>query len=127
MPPRCGACLLYTSGSNLLTVNITSSRYLPLSLQDVENIAAENENISATAAKISQSSTVKAGSTTYSASIIGNVPASQDLSALTLARGRFLKTPDLDNNSACLLYTSKSPGQRLYAFVPGRLTGMGND
>lgn len=87
-------------GSNLLTVNITSSRYLPLSLQDVENIAAENENISATAAKISQSGTVKAGSTTYSASIIGTVPAYQDLSALTLARGRFLKTPDLDNNSA---------------------------
>ncbi|MEA5002688.1 MAG: ABC transporter permease, partial [Christensenella sp.] len=87
-------------GASTISVSVTSSRYQPLSLSEVSGFADEYESIGASAATTTQSATLKAGDTSTTASVVGSVPAYADINDLSVQSGRFLKSPDVENNSA---------------------------
>jgi putative ABC transport system permease protein len=88
-------------GTNLLTVSIRSSRNNSLTLEGLEEFANSSAVISSVAPTISQASvTLKADTITYEdGSMIATVPGYDEIRNYTLAQGRFLKQPDLDNRS----------------------------
>ncbi len=86
-------------GTNLLTVNIRSYRYNPITM-DVLNALAEDAAISEIAPVITETATAKAGSITYDeGGIEATVPGYDTIRNLSVQYGRFLKQPDLDNRS----------------------------
>lgn len=86
-------------GTNLLTVNIRSYRYNPITMDGL-NILAEDTAISAIAPVITETTTAKAGSITYDdGSIEATVPGYDAIRNLSVQYGRFLKQPDIDNRS----------------------------
>ncbi len=91
---------LQTLGADKLSVSITSSRYQPLTLSDINALPEEYESISLSAPTITQSATVKAGDISTSSSIIGTTSSYADVNSLSVQSGRFLKSPDIENNSA---------------------------
>ena len=87
-------------GASTISVSVTSSRYQPLTLSEVSAFADEYDSISSSAASTTQSATLKAGDTSATASVVGTVPAYAEINDLSLQSGRFIKSPDVDNNSA---------------------------
>ncbi|MFZ5974678.1 MAG: ABC transporter permease [Bacillota bacterium] len=87
-------------GTNLLTVNIMGARDSSVTMDELYQLAADNDSISAIAPAITQSATTKAGDNEYTdGSIIGTIPGYDTIRNLTVASGRFLKQPDIDNRS----------------------------
>ena len=87
-------------GSNLLTVSIRDDRYHNLTAADIDQLGEGSMSIGAIAPSLSQPATVKNGSKTYLATIQGTTTAYLDIGSLTIQYGRFLKTPDLADQSA---------------------------
>jgi putative ABC transport system permease protein len=87
-------------GTNKLSVNVMGSRNQTLSLNEVEGLAQEYDSIEYAVAETTQNSTVKAGETSQSASIVGTTGGYADINSLEMASGRFIKSPDVENNIA---------------------------
>jgi putative ABC transport system permease protein len=87
-------------GTNLLTVNIRTSRANPVTMEALEELQSDNPMISGIAPVISQSITAKAGTISYDEGMIeATVPGYDTIRNLTVVQGRFLKQPDIDNRS----------------------------
>lgn len=91
---------LESLGAETLSVTVTSSRYQPLSVTDVTSLSDEYESIGYAAPTMIQSATLKSGDTSTTASVVGTTAAYADINNLSLQSGRFIKSPDVTNNSA---------------------------
>jgi putative ABC transport system permease protein len=87
-------------GSNLLSVNIRTTRYQALTAADIAALAQDVPGIGATAPSLSQPATANNGSKTYSATLQGTTPDYAAIGRLTVQYGRFLKSPDLQDETA---------------------------
>ena len=87
-------------GSNLLTVTVRGTGTRHLSTKDVEDLADRFDSIGATAPSLSQSVTAKNGTKTFTATIQGTTADYDRIGGMKLAYGRFLKSPDIDSQSA---------------------------
>jgi putative ABC transport system permease protein len=87
-------------GSNLLTVTIRDSSYHRLSQADIDVLIQDNPSIGAVAPNLSAPVTARNGIKESDASVQGTTPDYQRIGSLTLQYGRFLKTPDLNDQSA---------------------------
>ena len=86
-------------GTNLITANINARRMNPVDLEGL-NALAQEPSIAYVAPISNVSGTVKAGATTYSdGSVQGTTPGYEHIRGWTVARGRFLQQPDIDNRS----------------------------
>ena len=86
-------------GTNLITANINARRMNPLDLDGLNELAL-NEAISYVAPISSVSGTVKAGAATYDDGVVpGPTPGYESIRNWTVAEGRFLQQPDIDNRS----------------------------
>ena len=86
-------------GTNLITANINARRMNPIDLDSLNELA-QNEAISYVAPIASVSGTVKAGTTTYDDGVVqGTTPGYESIRNWTVAEGRFLQQPDVDNRS----------------------------
>ena len=86
-------------GTNLITANINARRMNPIDLDSLNELA-QNEAISYVAPIASVSGTVKAGTTTYDDGVVqGTTPGYESIRNWTVAEGRFLQQPDIDNRS----------------------------
>ena len=86
-------------GTNLITANINARRMNPIDLDSLNELA-QNEVISYVAPIASVSGTVKAGTTTYDDGVVqGTTPGYESIRNWTVAEGRFLQQPDIDNRS----------------------------
>ena len=86
-------------GTNLITANINARRMNPIDLDSLNELA-QNEAISYVAPIASVSGTVKAGATTYDDGVVqGTTPGYESIRNWTVAEGRFLQQPDIDNRS----------------------------
>ncbi len=86
-------------GTNLITANINARRMNPIDLDSLNELA-QNEAISYVAPISSVSGTVKAGTTTYDDGVVqGTTPGYESIRNWTVAEGRFLQQPDIDNLS----------------------------
>ena len=86
-------------GTNLITANINARRMNPIDLDSLNELA-QNENISYVAPISTVSGTVKAGATTYDDGVVqGTTPGYESIRNWTVAEGRFLQQPDIDNRS----------------------------
>ncbi|MEA4854138.1 MAG: ABC transporter permease [Christensenella sp.] len=87
-------------GADTLSVNISSQRFQPLSLSEVNAFTDEYDSIGFIAPTTTQSATLKAGDTSTTASAIGTTSSYADINDLSVQSGRFIKSPDMENNSA---------------------------
>ena len=95
-------------GTNLLTVNINSRRTNPITSAGLEELS-QSESIAAVAPILTTSGTAKAGIVTYDeGSIQGTVPGYEEIRGLSLASGRFLTQPDIDNRSMVAVLGSEA-------------------
>ena len=86
-------------GTNLITANINARRMNPIDLDSLNELAL-NEAISYVAPISSVSGTVKAGAATYDDGVVqGTTPGYESIRNWTVAEGRFLQQPDIDNRS----------------------------
>ena len=86
-------------GTNLITANINARRMNPIDLDSLNELA-QNEAISYVAPIASVSGTVKAGTTTYDDGVVqGTTPGYESIRNWSVAEGRFLQQPDIDNRS----------------------------
>ena len=86
-------------GTNLITANINARRTNPIDLDSLNELAL-NEAISYVAPISSVSGTVKAGAATYDDGVVqGTTPGYESIRNWTVAEGRFLQQPDIDNRS----------------------------
>ena len=86
-------------GTNLITANINARRMNPIDLDSLNELA-QNEAISYVAPIASVSGTVKACTTTYDDGVVqGTTPGYESIRNWTVAEGRFLQQPDIDNRS----------------------------
>ena len=86
-------------GTNLITANINARRMNPIDLDSLNELA-QNEAISYVAPVSNVSGTVKAGATTYDDGVVqGTTPGYESIRNWTVAEGRFLQQPDIDNRS----------------------------
>ena len=86
-------------GTNLITANINARRMNPIDLDSLNELA-QNEAISYVAPIASVSGTVKAGTPTYDDGVVqGTTPGYESIRNWTVAEGRFLQQPDIDNRS----------------------------
>ena len=86
-------------GTNLITANINARRMNPIDLDSLNELA-QNEAISYVAPISTVSGTVKAGAATYDDGVVqGTTPGYESIRNWTVAEGRFLQQPDIDNRS----------------------------
>ncbi|MDD3244075.1 MAG: ABC transporter permease [Eubacteriales bacterium] len=95
-------------GTNLLTVSVRSTRYNPLSMEKLDELQ-QDASIAYVAPMLTTSGTAKAGVTTYTeGSIQGTTPEYAQIRNLTVATGRFLSQPDMDNRSKVVVLGSEA-------------------
>ena len=87
-------------GSNLLSVSIRTTRHHQLTADDLQKISAGSDAIGAIAPDLTRQATAKNGTRTFQASVQGTTPDYLLIGNLQLQYGRFLKTPDMIDNSA---------------------------
>lgn len=86
-------------GTNLLTVNVRTRRNNPLTLSNIASLAGQ-EGIAQVAPTITGSGTLKAGLIQYEdGTFTATVPGYEKIRNWSIAKGRFLTTPDIDNRS----------------------------
>ncbi len=86
-------------GTNLISATINARRTNPVTADGLNELA-ENEAIAYIAPLTSVSGTVKAGVNTYDdGTVQGTAPGYEHIRNWTVAEGRFLTQPDLDNRS----------------------------
>ncbi len=101
---------LESLGATKISVNIMNTRGQPFTLKNVEELA-EFDSIAETTPTINQSATAKAGDTSVdAASVVGTTPSYLDVNQLEVADGRFLKSPDVENNSDVVVLGTELAG-----------------
>ena len=86
-------------GTNLISATINARRMNPVTADGLYELA-ENDAIAYIAPLTSASGTVKAGSNTYDDGVVqGTAPGYEHIRNWTVAEGRFLTQPDIDNRS----------------------------
>ena len=85
-------------GSDLLTVTISDDKGDPLSLDDLQELALEEE-IGEAAPVEATTATIKYDSTSDSVTLYGTTASYMDIQGLELLLGRFIQTSDVDNNT----------------------------
>jgi putative ABC transport system permease protein len=94
---------LESLGADKLSVSVMGARGLPLKLDEVNALTAY-DSIAAVSPTLSGSAAAKAGSVSQTASVTGVTPVYETTEDLAVETGRFLKSPDIDNNTAvCVL------------------------
>ncbi|MBR6029292.1 MAG: ABC transporter permease [Clostridia bacterium] len=95
-------------GTDLLSVTIRARRSNPVSLDGLNKLS-EDISIAYVAPYTTVSGTVKAGATTYDdARIIATSPGYDEIRNLTLASGRWITAPDMDNRSFVAILGSEA-------------------
>ena len=90
-------------GSSSVTVSVSDDKGMPITLQTLEEWMEEPE-IGILAPSATASATGRADGETASFTVYGTTPGYYEVQALQLYMGRWLKDPDLDNNSyVCVL------------------------
>ena len=90
-------------GSSSVTVSVSDDKGMPITLETLEEWMEEPE-IGVLAPSATASATGRANGETASFTIYGTTPGYYEVQALQLYMGRWLKDPDLDNNSyVCVL------------------------
>jgi len=87
-------------GSNLLTVTIRDNHYHNLTLDEINQIRDTYASVGDVAPGLSQPATAKNGSKTYNATIQGTTPSYLTIGRLQIQFGRFIKSPDLDDQTS---------------------------
>ena len=86
-------------GTNLINVSIRARRVNPITMDGLNELA-QSQYIAHVAPVANVSGTVKAGVNTYDdGSVQGTAPGYDEIRNWTVAEGRFLKQPDIDNRS----------------------------
>lgn len=86
-------------GTNLINVSIRARRVNPVDMDGLNELS-QNEYIAYVAPVANVSGTVKAGATTYDdGTVQGTTPGYESIRDWTVAEGRFLQQPDIDNRS----------------------------
>ncbi len=85
-------------GSNLLTVRVSDDKGNPLKLEDLEQLA-EEEEIEALAPVAQTNATASGSFSEETATIYGTTSSYAEIQNLNLAYGRFLKNTDIDNHT----------------------------
>ena len=86
-------------GTNLINVSIRARRVNPVTMDGLNELA-QSPSIAHVAPIANVNGTVKAGVTTYDdGSVQGTAPGYDEIRNWTVAEGRFLKQPDIDNRS----------------------------
>jgi len=85
-------------GSNMLVVNVTSDRYTPLKLKDVETLK-EIDTVYQVSPSLTGKATAKFASNTFDATVEGTTSSARDIRKWNVDDGRFLMIPDIENNT----------------------------
>jgi len=86
-------------GTNLISVSLRARRANPITMDGLYELNRQ-ESIAYVAPIANVSGTVKAGATTYDdGSVQGTTPGYEHIRNWTVAEGRFLQQPDIDNRS----------------------------
>ena len=85
-------------GSDMLTVRVSDSKGDPVTLTDL-NTWMKDSGIGEAAPAVSESMTVKYGSSATTLTVYGTTAPYADIQKMTVLVGRFLKTADNDNRS----------------------------
>ena len=91
---------LNSLGADKLTVTVLGQVGRPLTLNEISAFPQKYSSIGYVAPTARQSATAKTSKKSASATIMGTTPSYQQTENLSLQVGRFLKSPDIDNNSA---------------------------
>ncbi|MCL2493669.1 MAG: ABC transporter permease [Clostridiales bacterium] len=91
---------LYSLGADKLNVTILSQQGPPLTVQEVSGYASKYSSVAYASPMARQSASAKTLTKTADASVWGVTPSYQQIEDLSVQSGRFLKSPDVDNNSA---------------------------
>ncbi len=86
-------------GADKLTVTVLSQRGQPLTVQEIESYPKEYASIAYVAPAARQGATAQTSKKSTRAAIIGTTPSYLQVENQALQAGRFLKTPDVENNS----------------------------
>ena len=89
-------------GNDLLTVNISDDKGVPLKLKDLEQVESL-EDISLAAPLSQTSATGEYQSASGRVTLYGTTAAYQEIQGLELAGGRFLKTFDVENHTSVVV------------------------
>ena len=84
--------------TNSISVTITDDKDKPLTLLDMDDIAALDD-VAAVAPSASSTANVRDGSDTETMQLTGTTADYQSINGIELASGRFLKTADVDNHT----------------------------
>jgi putative ABC transport system permease protein len=103
-------------GNDLFTVSIRDDGGEPLKTDELETLAA-NDSLSLVAPYVQSSGSVKQGTDTVQVSVTGTTNAYFSIMSSTLAAGRLLLQPDL-NNYAHVVVLSYEAAAELFASVP---------
>ena len=85
-------------GNDMLSVSVSDDKGVPLRLEDIKTLA-QDEAIAQAAPSSMMQAAAKHGYSDAFVSVYGTTPAYYDINGLILAKGRFLKTVDVDNAS----------------------------
>ncbi len=95
-------------GTNLINVSIRARRTNPVNMAGLNELS-QNEDIAYVAPVANVNGTVKAGATTYDdGSVQGTTPGYEKIRDWTVAEGRFLQQPDIDNRSLVAVIGSEA-------------------
>ncbi len=103
-------------GSNLLTVTVSDDKGQPLTMDILEDWAAEHEDIGLIAPYISDSITGSAQNGSGNFTVYGTVPEYYDIQGLELVMGRFLKASD-DQNSTYVCIINEAAAEELIGYA----------
>lgn len=87
---------IQSMGTNLITVSITGNRTKPFTSKDIAALKAK-PGIKDIAPALSQSETVKGGTTTATTTILATEPSYETIKNISVQSGRFITQSDLDN------------------------------
>ena len=103
-------------GSNLLTVTVEDDKGQPITMQILEDWAETEEAFGLLAPYASDSLTGSAGAESGTFTVYGTTPDYYDIQGLQLAMGRFLKQPDMENQTyACVI--NETAAEELVGYV----------
>lgn len=95
-------------GTNMISASIFARRHNPVSLEGLEMLE-QDPNIENVAPIAYVNGTVKAGTVVYDdANVFGTTPGFDEIRNWTVAEGRFLKRPDVDNRSLVAVIGSEA-------------------
>jgi putative ABC transport system permease protein len=94
-------------GTNLISVMIRDDKGSPMTLTEMEKLV-EKEGIERIAPAGSMSATAKYAYTTYNVSVYGTTAAYEDIHAMEVESGRFLRTTDVENSAYVVVVSQKA-------------------